>query len=465
MNRSFCEGCLEKQQRIDQLTEENERLKQTLNYRQRRENEGFFGSSTPSSKIPVKGNTDEPPEPKKRGAKPGHCGHGRGRFDADAADEVLELEPCAGEACPHCGGALRDKGTKDRMVVDCAPVKARRILYRLPMKCCTRCGRTFSARVPSVLPKNLYGNQLIAQAAAMHYLHGIPMGRVCEQLGVEAGALVGSFHRLAEWLAAVPEKLIGQYRRAPAKHADETGWRTKGKNGYAWLFATNTLSIFQFHKTRSGAVAQAVFGKKKLPGCLVVDRYAGYNKSPCKIQYCFSHLLRETEDLEKDFSDSTEVKTFVATLAPLLALAMKLRAQPIIDAQFYTKAARLKKQITEAANRPAHHFGIQRVQNIFRQNPERLYHWVKDRRVPADNNLAERDLRPTVIARKTSFGSQSDAGAKTRGIIMTVLHTLRKQYEDPVQRLKAAMDACVADLSQNVFALLFSKEPRDPPHH
>jgi hypothetical protein len=44
--------------------------------------------------------------------------------------------------------------------------------------------------------------------------------------------------------------------------------------------------------------------------------------------------------------------------------------------------------------------------------------------VPAHNNRAERELRPPVIARKTSLGSQSDAGAKTREIIMTLVHTL-----------------------------------------
>lgn len=462
MNRSFCEGCFEKQQRIDQLTEENERLKQALRHQHRREKEGIFGSSTPSSKVPFKANSAPDREPKKRGARPGHNGHGRQRFDERAADEVVELEPGTDERCPQCGGALQDKGTKERMVVECAPVKARRTLYRLVVKYCAGCGRTFAARAPSVLPKNLYGNQLIAQAAAMHYMHGVPMARVCEQLGIESGALAGAFHRLARWLAEVPEKLIREYRQAPAKHADETGWRTRGKNGYAWLFATETTSIFQFHKTRAGTVAQAVFGRKPLPGHLVVDRYAGYNKSPCKIQYCYSHLLREVQDLEKEFSDSGEVNAFVATLAPLLASAMKLRGQPISDAQFYARAAKLKKQIRDTAEQPAHHFGIQRVQNIFRQNPKRLYHWAKDRRVPADNNLAERDLRPTVIARKTSFGSQSDAGAETRGILMTVLHTLRKRGHDPTTQIKEALDQLANNPSLRPFPVLF---PRDPTRH
>ncbi len=55
---SFCQGCLEKQQKIDQLSEENQRLKAQLRYRQRKPTEGFFGSSTPSAKQPVKANSE-----------------------------------------------------------------------------------------------------------------------------------------------------------------------------------------------------------------------------------------------------------------------------------------------------------------------------------------------------------------------------------------------------------------------
>jgi len=72
----FCEGCFEKQLKIDRLEEENEQLKARLRYRERAEKEGFFGSSTPSSRLPVKENTPER-EDRPRGARPGHKGNGR----------------------------------------------------------------------------------------------------------------------------------------------------------------------------------------------------------------------------------------------------------------------------------------------------------------------------------------------------------------------------------------------------
>jgi hypothetical protein len=284
---------------------------------------------------------------------------------------------------------------------------------------------------------------------------------VCEQIGIGAGSLVEIFHRLARVLGPVPDHLIKEYRNAPVKHADETGWRTNGKNGYAWLFATERISIFQFRTTRSARVPKAVFGEKKLPGVLVVDRYAAYNKTPCAIQYCYEHLQRDVENLQKEFPDSEEVKTFVSTLVPLLSLAMNLRTQAISDKKFYRQARKLKSQIVEAMNSSAKHPGIQRIQDIFREHEDRMYHWAKDRRIPAENNLAERDLRPTVIARKVSFGSASDAGAHTRGVLMSVMQTLKKRGVDATSHLKHVLDVLAHDMNQDPFHLLF---PENLPH-
>jgi transposase len=75
---NYCPGCFEKQRKIDQLLEENENLKQKLRYQEHKAREGFFGSSTPSSKIPLKPNQSA--ERKRKGAKAGHKGTGRKPF-------------------------------------------------------------------------------------------------------------------------------------------------------------------------------------------------------------------------------------------------------------------------------------------------------------------------------------------------------------------------------------------------
>lgn len=461
MGINNCPICLEKQRQIDELQEEVLRLRQALNRRKRKAREGPFGSSTPSGKLPVKPNTPEKANKAKRGGQAGHKGTGRKRGVAAPDAPAIALAP-ESESCPCCGGSLRDKGYEEREVLESRPVKVERTVYRLPKKYCPHCRKTYKAKAPGVLPRSLYGNQLIANAAVMHYLNGIPMGRICEQTGVGAGSLAEIFHRLAKLFDTVPERLIEEYRQAPVKHADETGWRTDGKNGYAWLFATEQLSIFQFGQSRSAKVPQAVFGSEPGAGVLVVDRYSAYNKAPFPIQYCYAHLLREVTDLEKDFPENPEIKTFVSTVAPMLSLAMGLRTQKISDKQFHKKAQKLEKDVKRAMESPAEHLGIRRIQDIFIENKERLYHWARDRRVPADNNLAERDLRPSVIARKTSFGSITDAGAKTRSVLTSVVQSMKKQRQDVVAALKAVLDQIAVDTSQDPFPLLF---PRPAPNH
>jgi len=139
--------------------------------------------------------------------------------------------------------------------------------------------------------------------------------------------------------------LIEAYRASEVKHADETGWRTDGNNGFSWLFCTPAISIFRVRKTRSASVAKKVFGVEALPGVLVIDRYNGYNKMPCSIQYCYAHLLRTVKDLEKDFPENAEIKSFVQALAPQLTRAISPRTLEITDKQFKRQAAKIKNEI------------------------------------------------------------------------------------------------------------------------
>jgi transposase len=453
---------LKKQREIDGLKEEIQRLRQKLFYQGRKEKEGFFGSSTPSAKLPLKANINKDGIKKPKGARPGHTGAGRKGVSSLEVNRLMEVDSTVGDHCPQCGTPLIDKGNKERLILESQPLQAEPILYRLPKRYCPHCHRIFQPSAPGVLPKHLFGNQLITTSTVMHYLHGIPLGRVCEQLRVNPGSLVESFHRLARLFESIIPRLTETYRQSPVKHADETGWRTDGQNGYVWLFATDQISLFLFRKSRSAKIPQMILGLKPLPGVLVVDRYAGYNKTPCSIQYCYAHLLREVENLEKDFPDSDEVKTFVSVMAPLLSSAMKLRTQPIPDPDFYLQAAQIKTQILAAVDAPSMHLGIRRIQEIFFENAARLYHWAQDRRVPADNNLAERDLRPTVIARKVSFGSVSDAGAHTRGILMSVLYSLKKHRFNVEYHLKSVLDQLAKNISQDPYPLLFPKLPQPP---
>jgi len=291
-----------------------------------------------------------------------------------------------------------------RSVLEMQPVVVEPVQYELQKKHCATCHRAVCATAPGVLPKSLFGNQLTAHVLTSHYLHGEPLGRISERLNLNLGSLMEMAHRVARPFGSVIKELSAEYRRSPVRHADETGWRTDGQSGYAWLFCTEKTSIFLFRRTRSASVPKEVLGTRPLSGVLVVDRYNAYNRAPCSLQYCFAHLLRDVEDLQKEFATDVEVGAFTATLIPLLAQAMHVRRQPITDADYYAQAREIKRQIILVTEAEARHPGIRKLQDLFHDKAERLYHWVESREVPAENNRAERELRPTVIARKVSNG-------------------------------------------------------------
>ena len=453
----YCPECLKKQQEINRLQERIRHLEGQLRYRRQQAQAGPFGASTPSSQVPVKPSALPERQARKGGGQPGHAGHGRRRVPAGAARRVQDVP--GPDTCPQCGHGLEPKDIRERSALDAQPVKVEWIVYRVQRKRCPHCGQVVQGSPPGLMPKGRYGNGLLSYLAVQHYLYGVTLGQLERQTGLGYGSIIDALHQLARRLEPAIPTLMAAYRRAPVRHADETGWRTDGGNGYAWLFRTPTLSLFRLRATRSASVVKEVLGSRRLRGVLVVDRYAGYNRSPCALQYCYAHLLRDLEDLDREFPDQAEVRAFVQAVRPLLAAAMGLRGQGLARVQYLRQAQRLRRKLQRAMNAPGQHLGVRAFQDLFRQNAHRLYHWAADPAIPAENNLAERQLRPLVVARKVSFGSQSAKGAHTREVLMTVLHTLRKQTDDPAAAFRAALDEFASHPAADPFKLLFPRPP------
>ena len=68
-----------------------------------------------------------------------------------------------------------------------------------------------------------------------------------------------------------------------------------------------------------------------------------------------------------------------------------------------------------------------------------LLTFVEFEGVPSSNNHAEREVRPAVLMRKASYGSQSEAGVATRAVLMSVLRTLKNRGLDPLPTVLNAL--------------------------
>ncbi len=191
-------------------------------------------------------------QPKEKRRGPGHAGKGRrppcslGNHPYPAVcPDPRCVRHVALASWPKAAGAAPS-------LTWCRPKRGHRLrtgAVRLPLGVT---GRS-ALRHPGCLPKGLLGHRLLAYVAQEYYVQGTTMGRLARQLGLHCGSLLGAMHDLAARLESVPGQAgSGVPSWLPVKHADETGWRNDGRNGYAGLFCTPRLSLFRFRQSRSG---------------------------------------------------------------------------------------------------------------------------------------------------------------------------------------------------------------------
>lgn len=428
------------------LKEENRRLKAEVarlrkerNAEVRTAKERPFGNDTPSSRQNFKPSADEKNVRRNGGGVRGHDGHGRKTVTAGEADEAVTLK--RPETCGACGCALVDFGREERTVRVAVPAHYRTLHYTVMKGWCPACRREEKARAPGVLPKFAASNTLLAQNVMDRFVHGMTAGTISARTGLGKSTILAEDAALAKILKPCADRLVELYRLAFAKGADETMWRCDGVNGYVYGFFTADIALFRFKGTRRKWVAEEVFGKGPHFGVLVRDRYAAYDNSFDGLQqYCLEHLKRDCLELLEKEPDNKEYQAFVPAFVALLREAMTLNRRAESDEEYYREAKRIKEEMLRMINAEARDAALQKYQDIFRRHPDRIFQWVDDRRVPAENNMSERGVRRTVIARKTCGGSQSEAALEVRETLQSVICTLRLRHKDPVAVLAAALD-------------------------
>lgn len=452
------EALAAKDRRIRALEEENARLKDAqCGGAAAPATAKPFGSSTPSSKMPVKPNSSEEDRSRVGGQPKGHAGHGRKAVPDEDADEAVDLAKPT--SCPVHGTALASWTTRTRTVVHMAP--ARRIVrnYTIYRAWCPLCGKYHESGVPGAMPCFAFTNDLISQVLVDHFQAGIPLGALARRAGVKKAALKKMAHRVAELLEGGVPRLVEEFRAAPDKHADETPWPCDGKNGYAWGFFTPDVSVYRLRGTRASTVPAEIFGGGVHVGVLGVDRYSAYNCSwKGRMQYCLEHFKRNARDLLEAEPENAEYQRHIPRFLELLASAMTLRNRKR-GREYDDESAAIRDKLLAIAKSPVVDGRLKGCFDLMVQKRDRFFQWVRHPEIEAENNLAERRLRPLVIARKACFGSQSERGLKTRETLMTIIDTLSPRCDDPVSKLSQALDAIGCDKKADVAELLWGPKP------
>ena len=278
-------------QRVNQVQERNQKLV-AENRRLRQQNrELLSAASSAAEKQEEKRPPDwiKPPVVRRRGKKPGrklgHPAAPRPMPDhIDVHQEVpLPRDPAGRESCPRCNACLLDLEDHERVVEDIIPAKVVVTCYHTRSGWCPCCRKQVESRAPEQppaanIPDGQLGINALATAMVLRIVHRLPFRQVTgvfanlPELSVSPGAITRQVQRIADWLEGDYEKLLIELRLAPHVYADETGWRTDGRNGYLWAATSPSHTVYHVDKTRAGKVIRRLLGRA-FGGTLVSDFY------------------------------------------------------------------------------------------------------------------------------------------------------------------------------------------------
>ena len=156
--------------------------------------------------------------------------------------------------CPDCGTQLSGGWThRTREVIDLPQVPVEVTEHVYTARICPGCRRR--CLPPTQLDGVVLGQQrrgvnLLSLIATLREEGRLPIRSVqwyldtVHQLRLSVGAIVSAIHRTAQRAQPAVAAILDCIRASPVVHADETGWRQHGANGYVWTFSTPTERYF-----------------------------------------------------------------------------------------------------------------------------------------------------------------------------------------------------------------------------
>ena len=430
---------------VQALQEHNRALQEQLNQTSRN------SSRPPSSDPPQHARPRRPRSKRRRGGQPGHPGHTRTLIPAEEVDEGVVVKP---EECTHCHAPLRgDDPTPWRhQVIEIPPIKPVVTEYQWHQLVCAACGEVTRAPWPAGVPSGTYGPRVHATVAlctgAYRLSKRITQQMLDEVFGVPLSVgTISQLERATTAVVAAPVEEARTYVHEQAvAHLDETSWRQGDKRAWLWVAVTSWVTVFVVRMSRGGQVARELLGEG-FAGIVVTDRYSAYNWYPVRWrQLCWAHLLRDFEAMRGRGGCSEEIgDALLAQAHQMFTWWHRVREGTLKRSTFRSSMTPLRREVErllEAGSR----CGVPKTAGTCRdilKRREALWTFVQVEGVEPTNNTAERSIRPGVLWRKGSFGTQSAEGSRFVETMMTVVATLKQQKRSVLEYLTTACAAAL----------------------
>jgi len=442
---------------LKELSQDKEQLKQsTEKLRKAEERIGELEKLKTPPPAFVKENKKKPKESEKKPRKKREARQNRGRARSATPTETVEHRVVN---CPDCH--LRLGGislSRLREVIEIPPPPSVVVReHQIYKGWCSNCQKWHETPVDlreEVLGQGRIGVRLASLIATLRTVMRLPIRQIqlyletMHQVKVSVGEIVELLHRIASHIQPLVDGIKAQVQKSPASQADETTWREDGINGYVWSVSTPTLRYYEYHHSRAGKVVKSLIGEE-YQGVLGSDFYAGYNVHQGLHQRCWVHFLGDMHDLKKLYPNDEGLLAWVKGVRTIydeaVAWAAQARDDPGLSPSQQSQARKAQQHIYEQRLldlcRPYLRVDVpQRVlcERVERFLPE-LFVFVAIPGVPSHNNLAERSIRPLVIARKISGGTRSPKGSQTRMTLTSLFATWMAQQLNPFQQCLLAL--------------------------
>ena len=394
--------------------------------------------STPSGMKPVYEKEPVKNRRKKPGQKQNHQGHHRSTPDKISREKDWTL--CE---CPNCGSLLgKPVEIRNRYTEDIPPVEVEVIKHNIHRYYCPNCKKIVEPKVTDALPNSQLGLRLSVMSCWLHYSLGVTIENIIKwfscfsSIKISPGGLTQSWTRLSGILLPLYQEIGKEAKNSTVLNADESGWRVNGKSHWLWCFTNELLAYFTIDKSRGSPVVKKVLGKV-FGGILICDFFGAYGKIIAWAkQRCIAHLFRELEKVAIK-NNSCEWVAFMKKLKRLLKDAMRLSAKQkeIESAVYMSKTDKLHQRLAMIYSQKYKDSDCKRIAKRLKRHKDELFTFVTHPEVSADNNHAERQIRPAVIMRKNSYCNRSKQGADTQVILMSIFRTLHLRKIDPISTL------------------------------
>ena len=338
------------------------------------------------------------------------------------------------------------KATREKALIDIVlHPHVNRVRIESERQWCGDCKQEISARDPHSLPFTEYGLNTFLLVMILRFRSHASLSAIARVLEISHGLRISPstisnlLAQAKKYLRGTYEQLLEAVRAGNVMYADETGWLVNGQKAWMWLIANEEVTVYFAAESRGGGIARELYGQSQ--AMCMHDGYVAYTNALAQQNhlYCWAHLLRFAHEETVLESADTPAAHMREDLVRISHLGRDLAASGSANAQ-----ARLQGELDQVLAVPSDQPSIQSMQARLRVQADGLIRALLCT-PDATNTLAERELRPMVLMRHRSNGSNTFTGMETSAMVGSVVQTIAKRDAPALSCLQHAVQQGVQD--------------------